>query len=148
MKLLNKGMLVVLFSLIATTSFAQTIQSKQNIFAAYPQNIAIDNVVLSNSISFTKGSTVTLNLSNEFQFTGTVFFNEKIYDNLQTVMIRALDNAKSVFEITKLTNKDNSFEYRGRIMNNDAADGYEIKNINGNYTLQKFETQKILEVCK
>ncbi len=148
MKLYNKGLLVVLFSLIATTSFAQTIQSKQNIFSAYPQNIVIDNALLSTSISFTKGSTVTLNLSNEFQFTGTVFFNEKIYDNLQTVMIRASDNVKSVFEITKLTNKDNSFEYRGRIMNNDAADGYEIKNINGNYSLQKFETQKILEVCK
>ncbi len=148
MKLFTKGMSIAMLSLIATASFAQSTQAKQKIFDAFPQTINVANTLLSNATNYTKGSIVTLDLLTGFQFTGTVFYNEKKYDNLQTIMIRSTENPKSVFEISKITKKDNSIAYVGRIMNNDAADGYEIKNNNGSYSLQKFETQKIIEECK
>ncbi len=148
MKLFTKGMSIAMLSLIATSSFAQTTQAKQKIFDAFPQTINVANTLLSNATNYTKGSIVTLDLLTGFQFTGTVFYNEKKYDNLQTIMIRSAENPKSVFEISKITKKDNSIAYVGRIMNNDAGDGYELKNNNGTYSLQKFETQKIIEECK
>jgi hypothetical protein len=63
-------------------------------------------------------------------------------------MIRSSENNLSVFQISKITNKDNSISYAGLIINQDAADGYVIKNNNGIYSLQKFESGKILEPCK
>jgi hypothetical protein len=148
MKLFTKGMSIALLSLITASSFAQSTQVKQKIFDAYPQTINVANILLSNAANYTKGAVVTLDLLAGFQFTGTVFYNEKKYDNLQTIMIRSAENPKSVFEISKITRKDNSIAYVGRIMNNDAGDGYELKNNNGSYSLQKFDTQKILEECK
>jgi hypothetical protein len=64
------------------------------------------------------------------------------------LMIRSSENSHSIFQLSKITNNDKSISYTGRIINSDAADGYVIKNNDGIYSLQKFETDKILEPCK
>jgi hypothetical protein len=126
MKLFNKTVFFVLCTILSATSFAQT---KPTLFDAYPE-------------------TISINLSSNFKFAGTVISNQQKYDNLQTIMIRSSENSQSVFQISKITNKDNSISYAGLIINQDAADGYVIKNNNGIYSLQKFESGKILQPCK
>ncbi|MEQ1553721.1 MAG: hypothetical protein ABL929_06065 [Ferruginibacter sp.] len=148
MKLLFKSMLIVLLFLVAVThSYAQNTNTKPYLFAALPTTIAIDNSILSNAINYSINELVTLQLSPTFRFTGIVISNQQKYHNLQTVMIRAEDNNKTIFQISKITNNDLTVSYVGRIINSDVADGFVVKNINGDYALQKFETNNILEPC-
>ncbi len=148
MKTLKKYFLVALLSVIAFSSNSQTPSAKQPIFAAYPNTLKVDNLTLSNSFTYDKGASVILNLAEGFQFSGSVISNLKNSEDLQIVTIRSLDNQNTLLEISKITNKDNSIDYKGRILNNNAADGFELKNINGNYSLEKFELDKILQQCK
>jgi hypothetical protein len=145
MKLLNKSKLIVLFTFLTATSFAQT---KQKLFVEYPETISLSEPIITEALSYNKGATVSISLSSNFTFAGTVISNQQKYENLQTIMIRSIENNASIFQISKITNKDNSITYAGLIINKDAADGYVIKNNNGIYSLQKFETDKILESCK
>ncbi len=148
MKTLKKYFFVALLSVIAFSSNSQTPSAKQPIFAAYPNSLKVDNLTLSNSFTYDKGASVILNLAEGFQFSGSVISNLKNSEDLQIVTFRSLDNQNTLLEISKITNKDNSIDYKGRILNNNAADGFELKNINGNYSLEKFELDKILQQCK
>jgi hypothetical protein len=145
MKLLNKSMLVLLCTILSATSFAQ---SKQKLFAAYPETISLSKTIITEAFSYNKGTSVSINLANNFHFAGTVISNQQTYDNLQIIMIRSSENNHSIFQISKMTNTDKSISYAGRIINSDAADGYVIRNNEGIYSLQKFETDRVLEPCK
>ncbi len=145
MKTPKKIMLIVLCSILTATSFAQT---KQKLYAEYPETISLSKTIITDAFSYNTGTAVSISLSSNFKFAGTVISNQQKYDNLQTIMIRSSENNESVFQISKITNKDKSISYAGLIINNNAADGYIIKNNNGIYSLQKFESGKILEPCK
>ncbi len=145
MKTPKKIMLIVLCSILTATSFAQT---KQKLYAEYPETISLSKTIITDAFSYNTGTAVSISLSSNFKFAGTVISNQQKYDNLQTIMIRSSENNESIFQISKITNKDKSISYAGLIINNNAADGYIIKNNNGIYSLQKFESGKILEPCK
>ncbi len=147
MKLLNAITLFVLCSIFTVSSFAQNATAKQKLFAAYPENISLNKIFITDAFSYSSGANVSVDLSSDFHFAGTVISNQQKYDNLQTVMIRSAENNHSIFQISKITNNDKSTSYAGCIINKDAADGYIIKNNNGIYSLQKFESDKILEHC-
>jgi len=143
---MQKSMLCVLLSFICAASMAQKTDTRQKLFSAYPADVTLDRSVISTSFEYTKGATVTVPFSSSFKFTGTVISNESKYDNLQTVLIRSSDN-NTVFQLNKIINPDKSISYTGRTFNDNSADGYEVKNNNGNYSLQKFETARALEPC-
>ena len=146
--MLSKYLFGVLFSVSCTHSFAQTNDTRPNLYAAYPSTISINKISLDNILSNKPGTVVSMPLTANFTFEGTVISNITKYNNMHTVMLRSVQNAQSIFQITKIENKENTVSYFGRILNSNAADGYEIKNNNGEYFLQKFETAKILEPCK
>jgi hypothetical protein len=145
MKTPKKIMLIVLCSILTATSFAQT---KQKLYAEYPETISLSKTIITDAFSHNTGTAFSISLSSNFKFSGTVISNQQKYDNLQMIMIRSSENNESIFQISKITNKDKSISYAGLIINNNAADGYIIKNNNGIYSLQKFESGKILEPCK
>jgi hypothetical protein len=70
------------------------------------------------------------------------------YQNLQSVLIRSEQFENALLQVSKITNNDKSISYVGRIINQNALDGYEIKkDLANNYRLQKFETKSILQDC-
>ncbi len=146
--MLSKYLFGVLFSVSCTQAFAQIKDTRQKLYAALPSTISINKNSLDNLLSNQTGKVVSTVLSADFTFEGTVISNITKYNTMHTVMLRSVENPESIFQITKVPNKENTFSYYGRILNNNAADGYEIKNNNGEYFLQKFETAKILDPCK
>jgi hypothetical protein len=142
---LPKSMLCVLLTLVCAAGMAQTTTHRQNIYAAYPQTVSTDRTVINNTFDYTEGSTVTIPFATSFHFTGVVTSNRSAYSNLQMVTIRSTDN--TIFQLSKITNNDNTISYTGRTFNDNAADGYEIKNNNGNYSLNKFVTARVLTPC-
>lgn len=140
-------MLAVLFSVASIASFAQINDVRPNLYADRPQSINVDKNIFASVLDVAEGNEVSVPLSSDFIFTGKVIGNFTKYNDLHTVMVRSNDNETSILQITAIKN-DNTVSYSGRIINSKAADGYEIKNNNGVYSLQKFETIKILDPCK
>ena len=147
MKNYSKILLAVLFSLSSIASIAQTDDVRSKLYSSLPKSINIDKSIFGNVLDAKEGREVSLRLSDEFTFNGTVISNFTKYNTLHTVMVRSKENATSILQVTLIVN-NNDISYSGRIINANAADGYEIKNNNGSYSLQKFETLKILDPCK
>ncbi len=146
MKKYSKTLLAVLFSLASIASFAQIHDARSKKYASLPESINIDKSIFANALNAPEGKEISVRLSEQFIFTGTVIGNFTKYKKLHTVLVRSTEDATSILQIT-LIDDDNNISYSGRIINNKAADGYEIKNNNGVYSLQKFETLKILDPC-
>ena len=144
MRNISKGMLAMLLILTSVTAFAQS-TAKKRMFDAIPSAVSLDRNTLTQSFNYSKGSDVAIAFSPELSFSGTVISNQQKYDNLKTVMIRSANNM--ILQITEITNTDKSISYVGRIFGSEAADGFEIKNNNGRYSMQKFEVSKIFEPC-
>ena len=93
-----------------------------------------------------EGSSIQLNFTNNFSFTGTILSSVKRYSNLSSVIIKSPSLNNSLLSISKRINDDNSITYVGRIINEKYADGYELKKDNyGNYTFNKIKTEDLIQ---
>jgi hypothetical protein len=146
MKPLPKILLLVMLSLTTITVSAQ--KTKPRLFGQYPEVIDLSKTTLQQTFSAIPGKSINIAFNDQFHFEGIVLSNELKYSNLQSVLIRSAAFGNAIFQVSKLTNADNSISYVGRIINPDAQDGYEIKKDNkDNYRFQKFETDRILQDC-
>jgi hypothetical protein len=131
---------------ISTKVLAQT--SKPSYYANKPAEISISTSSLQEALQKQVGNIVAIQLSNDFVFNGTVVRNQQRGTNVQTVHIKSAEFPGNMLMINKISNEDNTRTiYTGRILNANAADGYEIKNTNGAYKLEKFATADILADC-
>ena len=149
MKTISKILLLLLCCQVTNPVFSQrTDNSKKAIFAAYPNSISLSKNTLQQTFSAIPGETINVAFSDQFIYNGTVMSNEVKYANLQSVIIKSAAFGNALFQLSKITNDDNSIAYVGRIINQDVSDGYEIKrDSNDNYRFQKFQTDKILQDC-
>ncbi|HNU88299.1 MAG TPA: hypothetical protein PKJ94_08415 [Ferruginibacter sp.] len=139
--------IMLLFTLIATTGYSQT-ASKPKQFSNFPDVINCSETQLSSIFNSTPGQNVNLAFSDNFSFSGDVVNNVVKYSNLQSAVIKSPAFHNSIFSISKITNKDNSISYVGRIVNKNYFDGYELKkNAAGNYQLIKMETDRVIQDC-
>ncbi|MEP6677544.1 MAG: hypothetical protein ABJA78_20450 [Ferruginibacter sp.] len=149
MKPFAPAIFVLLLSFTSfTTSAQKTVSAKQAFFNAYPAVINCNTGEIAKIFNTTENQAVSIPLSGNFSFTGTVTSSVIKYSNLQTVIIKSslFDNA--VFSISKRTNPDNSISYVGRILNQSYRDGYELKQTaSGNYKLIKIETGNRIQDC-
>jgi uncharacterized protein YdeI (BOF family) len=149
MLLAKRTMFLLLLCL--TTAVVNAQQKKEPspaAFSNFSQTIDLSESTLSNAMQLAKGQQMVLNFGNEFNFPGEVLSNEKVFDNLQTIIIKSSAYNNALLQISKQINDDKSISYVGRIFSRSSSDGYEIKRIsNGNYQLQKFEMAMILQDC-
>ena len=149
MKNLSTAVLMLLFIALNSIAFAQKSEStSKEIFAKFPGKINISENTLSNTLNACSGENVSISFNNEFIFTGTVVSNEKVYENLQTIIIKSplFDNA--VFQLSKVTLPDQTISFVGRIINTEAADAYVIARGDANdYQLEKIKLDSILQDC-
>ena len=149
MKILHlKSMFVALISLSTLATTAQQNEGSFKMYENKPTQINVETNTLASTVNFAKGNQVNITLSSDLHFTGTVIFKENTQTNLQTIAIKSADINNAILHLNKITNADNSITYTGRIMNPLAADGYLLKNNNGIYSLQKFDSATLLEPCK
>ena len=147
---LRKTMLMLMVSLCtyASSTAQQFIEAKPKLFASYPATLNITESCLQNIFSLATHQEAVIDFGNNLLFPCKVVRNEQKYANMQTVIIRSSGFNNAMMQVSKITNSDQSVLYAGRIINEKAADGFEIKrSSNGTYQLQKFETDKILEGC-
>jgi hypothetical protein len=150
MKHLAPYALLLLLTITATTVFSQTpgaLKPKQ--FDNYPAVINCSASELSKVFTTSAGQNVDFSFSNNFLFSGAVTSNVVKYSNLQSAVVKSAAFNNTIFNISKITNSDNTITYVGHIINRNYFDGYELKrDIAGNYQLIKIETDRMIQECK
>jgi hypothetical protein len=149
MKRLAPNAMLLLGILLSVTLNAQTNSSeKPALFSNFSNTINCPQAELSKAFTAMANQNIILSFSDNFLFSGTVVSNVVKYANLQTILIKSPVYGDAVFSLSKITRKDNSVAYTGRIINPKYADGYELKKDGfNNYQLIKIEMGNILKDC-
>lgn len=150
MKTNFKTSLALFFCLSAISVFGQKNKiGKPKLFAAYEKNIPVSYESLYKMMEYQNGEHVSIKFNEQFTFIGDVISNEMKYQNLQTLLIRSENFENTLLQISKISEKGGKEKYVGRIINTQAADGYELKkDKENNYSIEKFETTALLEDCR
>jgi len=149
MKNLTRTIFTLLICICFASAQAQKSKEvKKSLFTEFPGSIEISKNTLKNTLISKPGQLVSIPFNEKFIFTGKVVSNEMKYADLQTMIIKSEQYPNTLFQLSKILNKDNSVAYVGRIMNNEALEVYEIKSyLADNYSLQKIDLDKILQDC-
>ena len=92
-----------------------------------------------------EGGKVKINFA-DFSFNGIVTSSIKRYDNLYSVIVKAPGLNNTLFSVSKRINADKTVSYVGRIINENYADGYQLrKENNGHYAMNKVRTDALIE---
>ncbi|MFN0083711.1 MAG: hypothetical protein ACKVOM_14480 [Ferruginibacter sp.] len=85
MKTLSKLSFAIILCVCGIASVAQVKDARQKLYADFPQTINVDKNTFTNVLQTAVGSNVSLSLTNDFIFRGTVIGNFTKYNNLSSV---------------------------------------------------------------
>lgn len=117
---------------------------RPNLFNEYPSTLSCPVSELAKIFSLITGQMVQLTFSDK-SFTGMIGTTKHAYPNLQNVVVKLSNLQGAIFHVSKIINPDNTTRYTGRIINEKFGDGYELKNISGNYYLEKIKTDDVIQ---
>jgi hypothetical protein len=134
--------------LILITSYAANAQvftsNRQNYFNKYSEKLPTATSELDKAFTTPEGGKVKLNFG-DFTFNGIVTSSIKRYDNLYSVIIKAPGLNNTLLALSKRINDDKTVSYVGRIINENYADGFELRKENTGYAMNKIRTDALIE---
>jgi hypothetical protein len=134
----------MLFTILLSAGIG--IQAKsQRLFDAIPEQVEFQNKLIEGLFDANPGTAVNIKFSENFLITGIIKSNQKIYDNLQTVVIESSNYNKAKLFISKIIDDDKTIKYVGRIISRASQDGFEIKGrVAGNSSLKKISLHDMI----
>lgn len=147
MNLLSKCLGVLLLCLTTAITLAQTPASKkQQLFNSLPSEIKISEQTLAAAFHFKEAEQASIQIAPNFFIAGTVISNTYPYKNLRTIIIRT--NKNVLLSISKQWLANQQISYSGRIISQQAADGFLLKSNNQKqFYFQKFNSETVLQDC-
>lgn len=147
MKTIYKVFVLCTILIASYTANAQVVtSSRPSLFSNFSANIPAAVAELDKAFLATEGSSIQLNFTGNFSFTGTVSSSVQRYSNLSSVLIKLPTLHNSLLSISKRINDDHTITYVGRIINEKYADGYELKkDTYGNYAFNKIKTEDLIQ---
>ncbi|MEO9143996.1 MAG: hypothetical protein ABI237_00430 [Ginsengibacter sp.] len=147
MKIMYKVMLlciIVMFSYSSTQAQILT-SNRQNYFGKYAEKLPTAVTELEKAFSTPEGAKIKINFS-DFSFNGIVTSSIKRYDNLYSVLVKAPGLDNTLLALSKRINDDKTITYIGRIINENYADGFELREgKDGTYAMNKIKTDAMIE---
>jgi hypothetical protein len=146
MKIMLKMTAICAIIMFSYAAQSQNVTSQRhNYFDRYAAKLQTPETELSKAFSVPEGGKIKLAFG-DFAFNGIVLSSINRYDNLYTVIVKSPSLDNTLLSISKRINDDQTITYVGRIINNNYADGYELKRENnGSYTMHKIKTDALIE---
>lgn len=112
--------------------------NKPKIFDDLPKKLNLTISDMESLFDLSVGAPVAAKLSQNFHFKGTVVSKAGNRESqVRSVVINSITSKGTVFTFTRIVKEDGAFIYRGRILNKDGIDAYELIEENGQYVLEK-----------
>lgn len=100
---------------------------------------------LESLLQYPVGATVTITVTKQFALTGTVVSVSNPSDKMvKSVVVSSNNRPGTAFTFTRITEKDGSFTYNGRMMGRDTGDALEIKKEGASYVLRKKSVHEMI----
>jgi hypothetical protein len=132
-------------ALTAVLAITGSAVQAQKLFDALPEKTSFLPQVVENVFTLNPGTAVDLKFTQGFRVTGIVKSNQKVYDNLQTIVIESSNYKNAKLFISKTIDQDNKIKYVGRMMARGYEDGIEIKTDNaGNNLIKKINVKEMI----
>ena len=143
---MNKMMALCAIVMSSYTAQSQILTSQRHsYFNKYAEKLPTTVNELDKAFTTPEGAKIKINFSG-LQFNGIVTSSIKRYDNLYSVVIKSPSLNNTLLAISKRINDDKTVTYVGRIINEQYADGYELrKENNGDYAINKIRTDALIE---
>ncbi|HTM91676.1 MAG TPA: hypothetical protein VL095_04620 [Flavisolibacter sp.] len=112
--------------------------NKPKIFDDLPRKMNLKISDMESLFDLSVGTAVTAKLTQDFHFKGTVVSKAGNSESqVRSVVINSTNRKGAVFTFSRVVKEDGSFIYRGRILNKESIDAYEIVKENDQYVLVK-----------
>ncbi len=133
---------LISFILLLGTGFKA---GAQKLFDAVPEEVVFKSNVIEGLFSQNAGSAVDIRFSQNFRLTGIVKSNQKVYSNLQTVVVSISNYSNAKFFVSRTVDENNTVKYVGRLIGRGAQDGFELKaDLAGNNSLKKINIKEMI----
>jgi hypothetical protein len=112
--------------------------NKPKVFDDLPGKMNLKVSDMESLFDLSVGTLVTAKLTQNFHLKGTIVSksgNSK--SQVRSVVINSITRKGSVLTFTRITTEDGSFIYRGRILNKESIDAYDIVKEDDQYVLEK-----------
>ena len=145
MKTLKTITICVVLSLSFTYSQAQEKipinqpnYNKPKIFDDLPRKMNLKISDMESLFDLSVGTLVTAKLTQNFHLKGTVVSKSGNFKSqVRSVVINSITRKGTVLTFTRITKEDGTFIYRGRILNKESIDAYDIVKEDDQYVLDK-----------
>ncbi len=139
---MKKIISTALLSLTLALSFSNA--SAQKMLEAMPEKSSFQNRVIEGVFHLNAGSAVDLKFNEDVRITGIVRSNEKVYDNLQTVVIECTNYNKAKFFLSKIRDENNQIKYVGRMIGRGFQDGLELRADQNGNNIKKINIREMI----
>lgn len=112
--------------------------NKPKLFADLPDRISFDISTIDNLMNLRVGSATRILPTTDLLFVGNVISTYSPQNgSVKTIVIKLTNRPGATFTLTKITNKDGSIIYKGRIISRSNGDAFEITKERDQYFLIK-----------
>lgn len=122
-----------------------TAHGRERLFADLPDKMPLQETDLESLLELPVGAKVSATVTRNFSIVGNVVSRSNGSDAaVQSVVIKTTNRLGSTFTVTRITDKDGSVSYIGRMLNRSGSDALEIIKEGQEYTIHKKATSDLL----
>jgi len=117
----------------------------QRLFDAVPEEVTFKTSAIESIFTQNAGSAVDIRFNQNFRLTGIIKSNQKVYSNLQSVVVSVSNYSNAKLFISRTVDEANNIKYVGRLIGRGAQDGFELKaDLAGNNSLKKINIKEMI----
>ena len=110
--------------------------NKPQLFADLPDKMPLDVTAIESLFSLRTGSSTRVQPSIDVLFIGDIISSSDV-QGAKTMVIKLINRPGATFTFTKITAKDGTVSYRGRIISRNNSDAFEVVKDKDQYFLVK-----------
>lgn len=148
MKQFNPAIFLLLMMSFSTVVFSQELKYKVEDNKQLPDVLPVTQQTLLAIFQSKFEESISFPLTDQIAFTGSVISKVEKYSNMETVILRSVENTTYLMQLSKQTLKNNDVVFSGRILFGNEQYMFLLKRDKKNhYTLEKSKLNAILQDC-
>ena len=129
---------VLFLCIFLTLLYSKTDAQVRFLFNKYADSIEISEEELEYLFDQKPKASIEIMLEDDFNIKGIVLSSLQKYENMKSMIIHCSNFDDAIFSLSKITDEEDEYIFKGRILHSDYDDGYELQmNEDGLYFLRK-----------